>query len=48
MQAEEEALKEQKREVAGGMVQRVEAWAGRKGMRKNVQAMINNFQQVSL
>ena len=46
MQAEEEALKEQKREVGGGLVQRVEAWAGKKGMRKNVQAMINNFQQV--
>jgi hypothetical protein len=46
MQAEEEALKEQKREVSGGLVQRVEAWAGKKGMRKNVQAMINNFQQV--
>jgi hypothetical protein len=46
MQAEEEALKEQKREVAGSMVQRVELWAGKKGMRKNVQAMINNFQQV--
>jgi hypothetical protein len=48
MQAEEEALKEQKREVAGSMVQRVESWAGKKGMRKNVQAMINNFQQVSV
>ena len=47
MQEEEEALKEQKREVSGGMVQRVEAWAGKKGMRKNVQAMINNFQHVS-
>jgi hypothetical protein len=48
MQAEEEALKEQKREVGGGLVQRVEAWAGKKGMRKNVQAMINNFQQVRM
>jgi hypothetical protein len=48
MQAEEEALKEQRREVAGSMVQRVESWAGKKGMRKNVQAMINNFQQVSV
>jgi ATP-dependent Lon protease len=47
MQAEEEDLKEQKREVAGSMVHRVESWAGKKGMRKNVQAMINNFQQVS-
>jgi hypothetical protein len=47
MQAEEESLKLQKREVAGSMVQRVEAWAGKNGMRKNVQAMINNFQQVS-
>ena len=47
MQEQEEAIKEQKREVSGGMIQRVEAWAGKKGMRKNVQAMINNFQQAS-